>query len=61
MPWDFDEIAALNPRQPGQARSTVERLLDLAATTPDLLCELADRLETQGGRYVAAMFQLPGD
>ncbi len=57
--WDFDEIAELHARKPGQAKSSIERLLEVGAASPDVLCELADALEARGGAYVGALFQLP--
>ena len=59
MAWDFDEITELHARAPGQALSSVERLLEVGAASPDVLCELSDALEERGGGYVGALFQLP--
>lgn len=59
MTWDFDEILELNPRSDGQARSPVERLLDVGAASPQVLCRLADEMERRGPEFVAVLFQLP--
>lgn len=59
MTWDFDEIVELNPASPGQARSPIERLLDVGAASPELLCFLAGEMEKRGPDHVAVLFQLP--
>lgn len=59
MSWDFEEILELNPRAPDQTRSPIERLLDVGAASPSILCFAAEALDARGGDHVAVLFQLP--
>ena len=57
--WDIDEIRALNPLLPGQARSQIDHLLSVAATSEDELCQLAEWQEDRQEDRVLCVFQLP--
>ena len=59
MSWDFEEILELNPATLGQSRSPIERLLAVGAASPELLCFVADEMESRGPNHVAVLFQLP--
>lgn len=59
MGWTFEDIVEANPRSQSQARSPVERLVEIGAGSPNSLCSLADAVERQGDAFVGVTFQLP--
>ena len=54
-------MTALNPPDSPSQASLLERLLELGATSEDLLVEFAGLLESRSGPFVAAFGQLPFD
>lgn len=59
--WDFDEIRGINPLLPGQARSQIDHLLAIAATSEEELCSLAQWQDELKEDRVLCIFQLPFD
>ena len=59
--WTIEDILSLNPPDSPQQVSFLERLLELGATSADLLLEFTATLESRTGPFVAAFGQLPLD
>jgi hypothetical protein len=59
MEWSAEDIADLNPAQPGQIKSKLERYLSTAQINLSLSAKAASEIELREQDYVAAFFQLP--
>ncbi|ADJ29680.1 hypothetical protein [Nitrosococcus watsonii] len=57
--WNWNDIEAMNPAEPGQRSSFLSHLIEIGAASEDLLCRWAEYLEHYGSTAVACFCQLP--
>jgi hypothetical protein len=57
--WSTEDILYANPREGIQLKSRLERLIDVAGTSLEILSDAANEIEDRSLPHVAAFFQLP--